>query len=478
MEVCIFFAIIFFIGTYLLYRSKNERHFIIFLIRTKHFLNIINRLSRLSPRFWNFIGDLSIFISFSGLGAAYLSKYRRLNKNLSIILLLFGIIMIMLYSSGILLVIMLILLAIGVVSLDKIKSPVADFITSAVIMSAISLKMARLEMAILEGIFGLLVFIITPLVLHAIDISYGKTSLPGVSPILPGSEQGRIGFVVPGMNIFIPLGYGLVAIILLVIIHESSHGILARSNNINLKSTGLLTLGIIPIGAFVEPDEEEFRKSEGIRRMRVLAVGSISNLITAILSLFMFAFLILPSQCLIVEKSNSEIPPGTEVIAMTNKSIINYISATMANYIFTENLYNLSEFVGNGTLVLKTDDREFVLNSEELKGMLFSYKPRFRFELDIFGINVFSIIAGILFWTYFFNLNVGLVNLLPIVPFDGGKMTSELISSLNINKSVINVFTYAIILVCLIVILINALPLLDMIIEFISRMNYSIVLPI
>ena len=134
MEVCIFFAIIFFIGTYLLYRSKNERHFIIFLIRTKHFLNIINRLSRLSPRFWNFMGDLSIFISFSGLGAAYLSKYRRLNKNLSIILLLFGIIMIMLYSSGILLVIMLILLAIGVVSLDKIKSPVADFITSAVIM--------------------------------------------------------------------------------------------------------------------------------------------------------------------------------------------------------------------------------------------------------------------------------------------------------------------------------------------------------
>ena len=42
----------------------------------------------------------------------------------------------------------------------------------------------------------------------------------------------------------------------MIIIHEFSHGILARVENVKINSIGLLLFAIIP-GAFVEPDEEK-----------------------------------------------------------------------------------------------------------------------------------------------------------------------------------------------------------------------------
>lgn len=476
------FGVLFVIGTFILYRSKNERHFIIFLIRTKHFLKFINSISRISPRFWNFFADLAIFISFSGLGAAYLSRYRKLSKNLDIILLVFGGFAILIWSnSWLIFILMMIILFIGIKSLNRIKNPVSDFIVSTLFISLIWLKVVIWYIAILEGMFGLLVFIFGPLIMHAFDIAAGKTSIPGVSPIVPGSEGGRIGFVVPGMNVFIPLGYGLVAIIILLVVHEFSHGILARTNEIRLKSTGLLTLGPVPVGAFVEPDEEKFQRSESIKKMRVLAVGSISNIFTAVLCLIIFIFLIIPSNGLIVEKSTiEEIPPRTR-IEMVNNIIISLdaISATMANYVFTENFYNLAELVGNeSTVNLTTDKGIFTLDSEKISGLTLVYVPKFRYNVEIMGTNLFLVLAGILFWAYFFNLNVGLVNLLPIAPFDGGKMVMELISMFSPNETILKRITYAILLVGIIIILINALPLVNMALDYISGIDYSSFLPI
>ncbi|HIE34381.1 MAG TPA: RIP metalloprotease, partial [Candidatus Altiarchaeales archaeon] len=233
--------------------------------------------------------------------------------------------------------------------------------------------------------------------------------------------------------------------------------------------------------AFVEPDEEKFQRSESIKKMRVLAVGSISNIFTAVLCLIIFIFLIIPSNGLIVEKSTiEEIPPRTR-IEMVNNIIISLdaISATMANYVFTENFYNLAELVGNeSTVNLTTDKGIFTLDSEKISGLTLVYVPKFRYNVEIMGTNLFLVLAGILFWAYFFNLNVGLVNLLPIAPFDGGKMVMELISMFSPNETILKRITYAILLVGIIIILINALPLVNMALDYISGIDYSSFLPI
>jgi len=87
----------------------------------------------------------------------------------------------------------------------------------------------------------------------------------------------------PGINPLIPVGYGLLAIVLALIIHEGSHGVMAYASRMKVKSLGLLFF-ILPIGAFVEPDEEDLEKSTTREKNRVFAAGPTSNIVLAVVA--------------------------------------------------------------------------------------------------------------------------------------------------------------------------------------------------
>lgn len=84
----------------------------------------------------------------------------------------------------------------------------------------------------------------------------------------------------PAVNPLIPLWYGIFGLAVAILVHEGCHGILARAEGIQVKSVGLLFL-VVPIGAFVEPDEREMRRAPLGRRLRIFAVGPASNLFLA-----------------------------------------------------------------------------------------------------------------------------------------------------------------------------------------------------
>jgi hypothetical protein len=42
-----------------------------------------------------------------------------------------------------------------------------------------------------------------------------------------------------------------------LVVHELAHAVLCRTEGVSVKSMGALLLGIVPIGGFAEPDEEE-----------------------------------------------------------------------------------------------------------------------------------------------------------------------------------------------------------------------------
>lgn len=88
---------------------------------------------------------------------------------------------------------------------------------------------------------------------------------------------------IPGVNPLIPVGYGAVAIILALIIHEGSHGVMAYASRMRVKSLGLLFF-IVPVGAFVEPDEEDLEKSTTREKNRVFAAGPTSNIVLALVA--------------------------------------------------------------------------------------------------------------------------------------------------------------------------------------------------
>jgi membrane-associated protease RseP (regulator of RpoE activity) len=88
--------------------------------------------------------------------------------------------------------------------------------------------------------------------------SIGTNSVPE-----PGKfNEARNIFLIPGVNEFIPLTWGIIALIVTLVVHEFSHAILCRVENIRVKSMGIL-LALVPIGGFAEPDEKElFGKEE------------------------------------------------------------------------------------------------------------------------------------------------------------------------------------------------------------------------
>ncbi len=110
----------------------------------------------------------------------------------------------------------------------------------------------------------------------------------------PDSEFPALGateiLVIPGVTPFVPLVYGLIGLIVTLVVHEGGHGVLARANGMKLKSIGLL-VAIVPIGAFVEPDDLDIKVASRRQRLRVYGAGPAVNFGFAAIALAAFALM-------------------------------------------------------------------------------------------------------------------------------------------------------------------------------------------
>src|SRR3989344_8657187 len=114
----------------------------------------------------------------------------------------------------------------------------------------------------------------------------------GVSLVLPGIN-------VPGLGV-LPFWYWLISVFLIAVVHEFSHGLVARAHKIPVKNTGIVFFGPI-IGAFVEPDEKKLVKEKDIHQYSILAAGSFSNILLAMVALLLLNFIFMPLQQTMVE---------------------------------------------------------------------------------------------------------------------------------------------------------------------------------
>lgn len=254
---------------------------------------------------------------------------------------------------------------------------------------------------------------------------------------------------IPGISIsFESLPYFFVAIGIAAALHELAHGVAARAENIDLKSTGIL-LFLFFFGAFVEPDEKSLKKANPRSRLRVYAAGAFTNivlvlvLILAITPLF-FNLTIGPfystttNGALIVDVC----PTSISDCAAHNKLHVNDI-ITQAQY---ENgtMVKISSSIDFSIFASQTTANEtvqlFLLNqhsvvltttpyptnsSRGLIGVVVSsyYPPKYSFlpiELPYWYLRV-------VVYTLSLSLILALVNLLPVPPLDGDKIATEVI---------------------------------------------------
>lgn len=113
--------------------------------------------------------------------------------------------------------------------------------------------------------------------------AYVASTSPLVTPV--GAKE---VLVLPGINPYVPFIYGLIGLIIAVVAHEFSHGIIARVMGFKVKALGLLFI-VIPMGAFMEPDEKEVEKGSRIARMRMFSAGPVMNFLLAFLFIGLFS---------------------------------------------------------------------------------------------------------------------------------------------------------------------------------------------
>ncbi len=93
--------------------------------------------------------------------------------------------------------------------------------------------------------------------------------------------------VVPGVNDFLPLSVApeiVFGLLVGLVVHEGGHGILCRVEGIEIESMGVFLLAIIPLGAFVEPDEESQREVSRGGKTRMFAAGVTNNFAVTIVA--------------------------------------------------------------------------------------------------------------------------------------------------------------------------------------------------
>ena len=105
-------------------------------------------------------------------------------------------------------------------------------------------------------------------------------------------QSPRNVLVIPGVNDFLPLSVApeiVLGLLIGMVVHEGGHGLLCRVEDIEIESMGVALVALLPVGAFVEPDEESVKAAERGPRTRMYAAGVLNNfIVTAIAFALLF----------------------------------------------------------------------------------------------------------------------------------------------------------------------------------------------
>ncbi len=291
----------------------------------------------------------------------------------------------------------------------------------------------------------------------------------------------QLYLALPGINPIIPIGYGILGLVVAIVLHEFSHGILARTSDVKVRSLGGLFF-VVPIGAFVEPDEDEMRALPKRERARLYAAGPGTNLLLALVFAALFSTAMMTSVqpvhngvAILAFTSNSP----AEIAGMKVDTIITNVNGTeitssadfkraidgvqigqnISVYAFDP---GTSQIVGPYHVIVGEDnstgtprkvlgfypldvspDYYFPLANPGkfggISGAILSYvslpftggspiqDPATRFyqitgPLAVVPAPLFWILMNSFYWIFWLSAALGTFNSLPAIPFDGGYM--------------------------------------------------------
>ncbi len=401
-------------------------------------IKFIESLSRKSQKAWLAFADWGLAFSF---GAASLLMFRNRLSRKAILAGIVSIVLILVFVFPYL------SLVLDFINIPQITSHLAmsasatagpSLLFYALVLISVlgGFSAATMFLILYSGIsilYDTLLFV-SGLLANSPNYTLLTSQIPGVAPLIPG--------------LTIPLFAGLVALIIILVVHEFSHGVLAKIAKVRIKSIGAILFGIVPLGAFVEPDESQVKKLGKQAQDRISVAGVSANMVVCIIFFILSLatiYFVLPGVSTggVAVTSTVKGYPAYGVIA--NGTVI-----TGWNNVSISNSYGLAEAEAAyvpGTRVILNTSRGAIGILPSSTGQLGIYEePAVQtasYRIADFFFGVFALSFGL-------NFFVAIFNLLPLPMFDGWRIYKNGIKS----KRVLN----ALAVLVVVSILLNILP--------------------
>jgi membrane-associated protease RseP (regulator of RpoE activity) len=255
----------------------------------------------------------------------------------------------------------------------------------------------------------------------------------------------------------IPTWVWLIGVLAVTIPHEFSHGIACRLAKIKIKSVGWFLLFVIP-GAFVEPDEKAVSMAKTSIKLKIHSSGSFANIIFGFVILLvataMFASFCSPAG--LAFQTTADSPANITGLsgALISLGGENVSSAGQVAEI-------LSGYKPGEVIEVTTAHNNWLVPTLNFNGSLNSLVPRYFILTDFnetktlrialakrqdnesraylgltnlkmtyspsFGMDNYLFVSMLLLWLFIFSFGIGLINLLPMKPFDGGYVMEDIL---------------------------------------------------
>jgi len=350
-------------------------------------------------------------------------------------------------------------------------------------------------LAIIVGFLGM-IFIFYIIISGVFNIFAKPESAPPVGLVLPLPIQ------VPGI-FGIKFSYWIISIFVIALVHEFSHGLIARTHKMKVKSSGFAFIGaslrlislviiffsavgkikdsvygcssfftfnfysfssydfwllvgivlfglsffkslwvpIIPV-AFVEPDEKMLRKRPYKEQLSVFAAGPFSNILITIVLVLIGSYFIFPF------KDNSIEPNGIKITDYTREKCLKFpventgiaigeVIQAIDNHpvLYFDNLSTIIKTKKpDDYIIIKTDKSSYEIKlarnpKNESQAYIGAYlgqsakiKDNVKEKYGVFLPSFLIWLSGLLEMLIILNLGIGMFNLLPAGPLDGGRM--------------------------------------------------------
>jgi len=281
---------------------------------------------------------------------------------------------------------------------------------------------------------GQIIFIFYWLVKNAYLFFQRPEQASQVMPILPGLTIGMES-----------LPYILISLVVVVVTHEFAHGIASLAEKIPLKSSGMFFAVLLP-GGFVEIDEEKLEKARPSTKLRIFSAGASTNIAVGMLVLLLMANFTLTISPLYSPKSSGVMITGlVEGGAAENVGIKTWDTVFSLNGTSVRSVDDLRRYMAdvrpNSTITVRTGRGDFIVktqaNAQNLTRALIGIVP-----FDYYAPRTPSLPNALPYhiyltenWMNMILVSVGLFNMLPIGPLDGGKFTDTILKMLKMKRA-------------------------------------------